>query len=75
MASRALLEGLGFDAPPTTEVDIDVAYASRLVRPDPATTRDWTFAIVLAGPPTGRQGVAFPVEGGRWIVTPHRHAR
>jgi 2-polyprenyl-6-methoxyphenol hydroxylase-like FAD-dependent oxidoreductase len=59
---------LGYVPPATTEIDIDVAYASRLVRPTEAV--DWKLALVIAGPPTGRQGVAFPVdEEGRWIVT------
>jgi 2-polyprenyl-6-methoxyphenol hydroxylase-like FAD-dependent oxidoreductase len=60
---------LGYDPPLTTEVDIDVAYASRIFRRHPSHTSDWTFAIVLSGPPTGRWGVAFPIEGDRWIVT------
>ncbi|HET7721783.1 MAG TPA: hypothetical protein VFK43_17575 [Acidimicrobiales bacterium] len=63
------LEELGYDAPPTTEIAIDVAYASRIFRRDPAHQPGFEFAVVLAGPPTGRQAVAFPLEGGRWIVT------
>ncbi|HTJ74134.1 MAG TPA: FAD-dependent monooxygenase [Acidimicrobiales bacterium] len=68
-AGRSLrwLEELGYAAPPTSEVKVDVAYSSRVVRWD--GPRDWAFALVLAGPPTGRQGVAFPLEGDRWIVT------
>lgn len=75
----AWLEELGYDAPPTTEVAIDVAYASRIFRRDRSRETGFEFALVLAGPPTGRQGVAFPLEGdshtgpssrdGRWIVT------
>lgn len=73
------LEELGYDAPPTTEIAIDVAYASRIFERDPSRHPGFEFALVLAGPPTGRQGVAFPLEadshtgppsrGGRWIVT------
>ena len=73
------LEELGYDAPPTTEIVIDVAYASRIFHRDPDRHPGFEFALVLAGPPTGRQGVAFPLEeddhtgppsrGGRWIVT------
>lgn len=73
------LEELGYDAPPTTEIAIDVAYASRIFRRDghtgppsrggPDRQPGFEFALVLAGPPTGRQAVAFPLEGGRWIVT------
>ena len=63
------LEELGYDAPPTTEITIDVAYASRIFQRDRSRQPGFEFALVLAGPPTGRQGVAFPLEGGRWIVT------
>jgi len=63
------LADLGYEAPPVTEVDIDVAYASRIVSRDPDAGTGYKFALVLAGPPTGRQGVAFPLEGDRWIVT------
>ncbi|HJV08153.1 MAG TPA: FAD-dependent monooxygenase [Acidimicrobiales bacterium] len=60
---------LGYVPPATTEIDVDVAYASRVVRVT-GDVPEWKFAIVLAGPPTGRQGVAFPVEGdGRFMVT------
>jgi len=61
------LADLGYDAPPVSEVDIDVAYASRIFRRDPRQQTGFEFALVLAGPPTGRQGVAFPLEGDRWI--------
>jgi len=63
------LEELGYEAPPVSEVDIDVAYASRIFRRDRSRPSGWEFALVLAGPPTGRQAVAFPLEGDRWIVT------
>ena len=62
-------KALGYDAPAHSEVDIDVAYASRIFHRDPDHQPGFEFALVLAGPPTGRQGVAFPLEGGRWIVT------
>ncbi len=63
------LAELGYEAPPVSEVRIDVAYASRVYHRDPAQVTEWEFALVLAGPPTGRQGVAFPLEGDRWMVT------
>lgn len=65
--SLAWLADLGYEAPPTSVVKVDVAYSSRVVRWD--GPRDWAFALVLAGPPTGRQGVVFPLECDRWIVT------
>lgn len=48
---------------------IDVAYASRIFQRDRSRDTGYDFAIVLAGPPTGRQGVAIRMEGDRWIVT------
>jgi 2-polyprenyl-6-methoxyphenol hydroxylase-like FAD-dependent oxidoreductase len=63
------LEELGYAAPPTTDVDIDVAYASRTFHLHGTRPTGYSFALVLAGPPTGRQGVAFPVEGDRLMVT------
>jgi 2-polyprenyl-6-methoxyphenol hydroxylase-like FAD-dependent oxidoreductase len=79
------LEELGYDAPPTTEIAIDVAYASRIFQRDrhtgPPSRGDRTrqpgfeFAVVLAGPPTGRQGVAFPLEGDDQIGPPSRGGR
>lgn len=63
------LEELGYEAPPITEVAIDVAYASRIFQRDRSRDTGYDFAIVLAGPPTGRQGVAIRMEGDRWIVT------
>ena len=66
-ASLRWLRELGFDAPPTSHITIDVAYASRVVRT--RTVPDWKLALVIAGPPTGRQGVVFPLEGDRWLVT------
>ncbi len=62
------LRELGYQPPPTTEIDVDVAYASRRVRLAGAAP-DWKFAISLGGPPSGRWGVAFPLESGEWIVT------
>lgn len=72
-AGRSLpwLGELGYEAPRTTEIDIDVAYSSRILHRTPGSEAElgWVFAVVLAGPPTGRQGVAFPLEGDRWMVT------
>jgi 2-polyprenyl-6-methoxyphenol hydroxylase-like FAD-dependent oxidoreductase len=73
--SLGWLVGLGYEAPPTTEVVIDVAYSTRIYRRDPSPDQDWEFALVLGGLPSGRQGVVFPLESddddprGRWIVT------
>ncbi len=63
------LTELGYEEPETSVVTIDMGYASRIFRRDPSVERDWGVALVMAPPPSGRQGVVFPLEGGRWMVT------
>ena len=64
------LADLGYEEPPTSQVDCDVAYASRILRRDPAGSGSWWYgAMVMAGPPSGRLGVVTPLEDGTWIVT------
>lgn len=63
------LAELGYDPPPTSEVRIDMCYATRIFRRDPHEDRGFRAAIVLGDPPAKRAGVAFPLEGDRWMVT------
>ena len=63
------LADLGYEEPATSVVTIDMGYASRTFRRDSSDGRDPQLALVMAAPPTGRQGVVFPLEGDRWIVT------
>jgi len=63
------LSALGYDEPPTSVVTIDMGYASRVYRQRPGRQRPWEAALVIAPPPTGRQGVIVPLEGDRWLVT------
>lgn len=64
------LAGLGFKPPEETVVDAHLGYASRVYERPPATPADWKCLYVQAAPPRRtRGGVAFAVEGGRWIVT------
>lgn len=64
------LEALGYDAPPVSEVNVDVAYATRLFRRNPADPRgqQWTL-ITPEAPHETRFGAIFPIEGDRWIVS------
>ncbi len=64
------LAGLGFTPPAETVIDAHLGYASRIYRrPDNAPT-DWKCLYVQAAPPgRTRAGVAFAIEGGRWMVT------
>jgi 2-polyprenyl-6-methoxyphenol hydroxylase-like FAD-dependent oxidoreductase len=63
------LSNLGYEEPQTSIVTIDVGYATRVFRMDPTRRQDWGVALVFSPPPGGRQGVLFPLEGDRWMVT------
>lgn len=60
---------LGYPEPPTSHVTIDMRYASRIFRRDPSQRSEWGLGLIMAPPPGGRQGVYFPLEGDRWMVT------
>jgi 2-polyprenyl-6-methoxyphenol hydroxylase-like FAD-dependent oxidoreductase len=64
------LAELGYDAPPVSEVNVDVAYSTRLYRRDPADSRgqQWTL-ITPEAPHQTRFGAIFAIEGDRWIVS------
>ena len=64
------LTALGFAAPAETEVKVNVGYATRVYRRDPADPRgkDWMLYTPEA-PKETRFGGMFPVEGDRWIVS------
>lgn len=63
------LAALGYEEPPISAVTIDTSYATRVYRMRPGQERDAQVAIVMAPPPAARQGVIFPLEGDRWMVT------
>jgi 2-polyprenyl-6-methoxyphenol hydroxylase-like FAD-dependent oxidoreductase len=64
------LEALGYDAPPVDEVRVDIMYASRFFTRTPGRVPDRTWYVTIPNPDEStRLGVAFPVEGERWIVT------
>lgn len=67
--SARWLTELGYEAPATSEVRIDMCYATRVFRRDPGDEREFRVAIVLGDPPRKRCGVAFPLEGDRWMLT------
>ncbi len=63
------LAGLGYEEPPMSVVTIDVGYATRVYRTRLGHVVDPEVALVFAPPPGARQGVIFPLEGNRWMVT------
>jgi 2-polyprenyl-6-methoxyphenol hydroxylase-like FAD-dependent oxidoreductase len=70
--SRSLnwLRALGYPLPETSAVAVDVGYATRLFRRDPADPRgrSWTLYTPEA-PVETRFGGLFPIEGDRWVVS------
>jgi 2-polyprenyl-6-methoxyphenol hydroxylase-like FAD-dependent oxidoreductase len=63
------LEALGFPAPDTSEVKINVGYTTRFYARQPGPLTDVTVVLQLTTPPVGRVAGLFPVEGDRWMVT------
>ncbi|MBO0728097.1 MAG: FAD-dependent monooxygenase [Acidimicrobiaceae bacterium] len=64
------LEAAGYRSPDVAQVTIDMAYATRVYRRTPGRLPDDTWTVTIADPDRNRRfGVAFPIEGRRWIVT------
>lgn len=61
---------LGYKAPTTSEVKVDVGYATRLYRRDPADPRGENWMLITPeAPHETRFGALFPIEDNRWIVS------
>lgn len=56
----------GYEAPPTEEVSVDLAYGTVLIERPPERNDPYLFS---PSPPRKKGGVAIPIEGDRWIVT------
>ncbi len=64
------LKELGYDAPPESEVKVDVGYATRLYSRDPDDPRGQQWVLVTPDAVNENCfGGAFAIENGRWIVT------
>ncbi len=64
------LKELGYQPAPESEVRVDVGYATRVYRRNPADPRgqDWILYTPEA-PRENRFGGLFPIEGDRWICS------
>ncbi len=64
------LAAIGYAAPPVSEVKVNVGYATRIFRRNPADPRGkkW-FLITPDAPRESRFGGVFPIEGDRWICS------
>lgn len=63
------LEQMGYGKPEESHVKIDMAYMSRVYRRRPGDMAAGKIAYILETPPHTRGGVAFPIEGDRWMIT------
>jgi 2-polyprenyl-6-methoxyphenol hydroxylase-like FAD-dependent oxidoreductase len=64
------LKDLGYQPPLETVVDARLGYASRVYVRRPAQERKFRAVFLQAAPPDQpRAGIAFPIEGNRWMVT------
>jgi flavin-dependent dehydrogenase len=64
------LEVLGYETPRETMVNAHFGYASRIYRRGPESQAGFRAVYSQAMPPqVTRLGLAFPIEGGRWMVT------
>jgi 2-polyprenyl-6-methoxyphenol hydroxylase-like FAD-dependent oxidoreductase len=65
----AWLAELGYPSPDRTEVDPDIAYATRVVRIPVGATADWKGVMLTSQPPDiPRTGYLIPIEDGQWMV-------
>lgn len=63
------LDRAGLLCPRVDRIQVDMAYASRLLRRSPGDL-DGSFAVVAASPPHHfRAAVLVPVEGDRWLLS------
>ncbi|MDJ0756440.1 MAG: FAD-binding protein [Ardenticatenaceae bacterium] len=62
------LKELGYSPPEEKVVRVDVGYATRLYRRDPAHRSEWIL-ITPEAPQETRFGGLFPIEGDRWICS------
>jgi 2-polyprenyl-6-methoxyphenol hydroxylase-like FAD-dependent oxidoreductase len=62
------LGDIGYQAPRTSEVDVDTRYVSRAYRRADDPSRDWRAAAVIGDPETKRLAMLLPAENDTWIV-------
>jgi 2-polyprenyl-6-methoxyphenol hydroxylase-like FAD-dependent oxidoreductase len=70
-----VLDALGWDRPPTTEVGVDISYATAVVEIPPNATTEWKAVLTLPDPPhLALHAIIVPIEGGRWITAIADHS-
>jgi 2-polyprenyl-6-methoxyphenol hydroxylase-like FAD-dependent oxidoreductase len=66
--SLAWLRQVGYEPPPTSVVEVDTRYVSRIYRRTETPVRDWKAAAVIGDPGSRRLAMLLPMEGDQWIV-------
>ena len=66
----ALLDTLGWERPPVTEVGVDITYATAVMQIPAGAMPDWKLVLTQPDPPAvAVHAVLVPIEGDRWIAT------
>jgi 2-polyprenyl-6-methoxyphenol hydroxylase-like FAD-dependent oxidoreductase len=69
-AGARWLAGAGYAPPAESAIKVNIGYATRLYRRRPGDLEGAAMLIVSPeGPDDKRSGIAFPIEGDRWIVS------
>ena len=67
--SLAWIGALGYEPPPTSVVEVNTRYVSRIYQRTNEPSRDWKAAAVIGDPHTRRLAMLLPMEDDRWILT------
>jgi len=65
----SLFDALGWDRPASTEVGVDLSYATAVVEIPPNAPSDWKLVLTQPDPPAlALHAVLVPMEGDCWII-------
>jgi 2-polyprenyl-6-methoxyphenol hydroxylase-like FAD-dependent oxidoreductase len=65
----SLFDALGWDRPASTEVGVDLSYATAVVEIPPNAPSDWKLVLTQPDPPAlALHAVLVPTEDDRWII-------
>src|SRR5215469_15452298 len=70
-----LLDALGWDRPKTTEIGVNISYATAVVEIPHDAPAEWKLVLTLPDPPhVALNSVLVPTEDGRWIIAIADHS-
>lgn len=74
--TMALLDTLAWESPSTTEVGVDISYATAFVQVPENAPSDWKIVLTLPNPPAqALNAVLAPAENNRWMVLIANHGQ